>query len=65
MNRQEKINKYAESLLSSNEILEHEIKIYKSTSQSKIRALAKDGSLNYYKLAELILKKKGDINKFV
>lgn len=65
MNRSQKINLLAESLLSSNEILTHEIKVYKSTTQSKIRTLAKDGSLDYYKLAELILKKKGDIDKYV
>lgn len=65
MDRSKKINLLSEKLKSSNGILENEIKVYKSTSRSKIRALAKDGSLDFDKLAELILKKKGDIDKYV
>lgn len=62
MNRSQKINLFSEQLKSSNGVLLHEIKIYKSTTQAKIRALIKDDSLDIDKLAELILIRKKEID---
>lgn len=65
MTRKNKIQVLAHALEKSESVFESVIKsTYGQTNQSKLRSLRKDGDLNYQKMAELILKKKKEIDNF-
>jgi len=63
LTRQKKIQTLAKALEKSQSVFESVIKsTYGQTNQSKLRSLRKEGDLNYQKMAELILKKKKEID---
>lgn len=65
LTRKNKIQVLAHALEKSESVFESVIRsTYGQTNQSKLRSLRKDGDLNYQKMAELILKKKKEIDNF-
>ena len=65
LTRKNKIQVLAHALEKSESVFESVIRsTYGQTNQSKLRSIRKDGDLNYQKMAELILKKKKEIDNF-